>query len=184
MFAAVIVANVIAALFAFLGVGQVICYLTADERPTSATQFLFGLSAACWPLAVAVGIYLLVQIACWLEKLHFAGKNDTAAAKSSVGSVVSSAAPRAGKKTEENNGEDSDAPVFFKAVAPPPDPTSLSDEEMDVKSAAAFAASVDSSRKAEEDEAEHEDVERDVEDNTPPAVPEKPKSGLNFFKID
>ena len=73
MFAAVIVANVIAALFAFLGVGQVICYLTADERPASATQFLFGLSAACWPLAVAVGIYLLVQIACWLEKL-FAGE--------------------------------------------------------------------------------------------------------------
>lgn len=185
MFVAVIVANVIAALFAFLGVGQIICYLSADERPASATQFLFGLSNASWPLAVAVAIYLLVQIATWLEKLYFAGKNDSAAAKLADATPHHIPVARTGKK---ENTENSETPVFFKAEPVPaakPVPAPLPDDELDVKSAAAFAAAVDSARNNETEgqKADKHGTDDDWDDETP-VLPEKPKSGLSFFKID
>lgn len=182
MFAAVIVGNVIAALFAFLGVGQVICYLSAEARPVGAAAFMFGLSVAAWPLAVAVVIYLLVQIACWLEKLYFAaGKNDSSTQKETLGhSSAAASTPRFSKKDEVEGDDVSAAPVFFKATPPPP----AHDGEMDVKSAAAFAAAMDSARHAEEDEQKIVAPVGDDWDNEAPTMPEKTKSGLNFFKID
>lgn len=187
MFVAVILGNVVAALFAFLGVGQVICYLSAEARPAGAAAFMFGLSVAAWPLAVAVVIYLLVQVACWLEKLYFAGSTDSSAPK--VTGEALSRVPAAARHSKKEEEESPEAPVFFKATAPPPPPPAtvappIYEEEMDVKSAAAFAAAMDSARHAESEEHKIVTPVDDDWDNETPPVPEKPKSGLSFFKID
>ena len=192
MFVAVVAANVIAALFAFLGVAQVICFLAADARPQGAAPFIVGLSVASWPLAVAVLIYLLVQIACLLEKLYFAaGKSEQSAAKETAGSGFAvSSAPRFGKKDDVDGEETPEPPVFFKATTPaPPTPPAAPkhEEELDVKSAAAFAVAMDSARSSADEEStvvHHTDAEHDEWEDATPVVPEKPKSGLSFFKID
>lgn len=68
MFATVIVAHLLAVLFTFCGVVQ-LCVQLGGPRPESAGEFVGSLLLSCWPLAVAVLIELLVQIACMLEKL-------------------------------------------------------------------------------------------------------------------
>ncbi len=68
MFFSVIIAYVVAAVFAFCGaVNTVSCFMDA-QREEGYFRFIADLSVAMWPLAVAVIILMLVQIACKLER--------------------------------------------------------------------------------------------------------------------
>lgn len=189
MFFTIIAGNLVAALFAFCGLAQVILYLVSDERPASATQFVSGMLAAAWPLAVAGLLFLLVQIASLLEKIYLLRKSEgTLTAGGNGKTPAASALPTAPKKKKEPENREN---VFFRANAvPPPTPLAPTQEAdvMDVKAAAAFAVAVAAER---ENNVQHEtsdksDVKQTSEEKTDdaPVLPEKPKPALSFFKID
>lgn len=68
MFIATIAGYLVATLFAFCGLVSIGHVLTDLSAIKSASEFVTTLAVAAWPLAVAVAIYLLTQIAGLLQR--------------------------------------------------------------------------------------------------------------------
>ncbi len=68
MFFSVIAAYVIATAFAFCGVVKIAGCLMESEQGMGSFLFIENLVIAMWPLAVAMGLVMLVQIATQLER--------------------------------------------------------------------------------------------------------------------
>ncbi len=68
MFISVIAAYVLATAFAFCGVVNTVGYIAESQQGMGAFLFIQGLAVAMWPLAVAMLLVMLVQIACKLEQ--------------------------------------------------------------------------------------------------------------------
>ncbi len=73
MFFSVIAAYVIAAAFAFCGVINMITCISNATKDMGYPAFIAGLAIAMWPLAVAMALVMLVQIACLIERLIING---------------------------------------------------------------------------------------------------------------
>ena len=68
MFLASIAGYLVAVLFAFCGIANLVTFLSEPEAITNQTEFTTGLVQASWPLAVGVTIYLLTGIAGLLTR--------------------------------------------------------------------------------------------------------------------
>ena len=71
MYIAVIVGRVVAALFAFCGVVNILAYAGGVTKAMGYMNFIHGLAEAAWPLAVGITIWILVEAVLHLEKLVF-----------------------------------------------------------------------------------------------------------------
>ncbi len=70
MFFSVIIGYVVAVAFAFCGAAATVTYVMEAPHDTTYTFFLEGLAVKMWPLAVALALVLLIQIACQIERLR------------------------------------------------------------------------------------------------------------------
>ncbi len=164
MFIAVIVGNLLAVLFAFCGIVSVGGYVLGDKAASSAA-FAQGLAISAWPLGVAGTIYLLVQIACLLEK-QYMQRAESACASAVLPKKVSAA-----EKSKPAQQPATESGRFFRTDSPlPPSPPPPS-------------------ARAQEDSAQqikHSDTTSLIP--TPvaaePAAPKKPAHSLNFFRVD
>ena len=68
MFLASIAGYLVAVLFAFCGIVNLATFLSEPEAITNHSDFTTGLVQAAWPLAVAVAVCLLTEIAGLLTK--------------------------------------------------------------------------------------------------------------------
>lgn len=164
MFVAVIVGNVISALFAFCGLVLIGTYL-CGERPQSAEAFVSQIALNASPLAIAAVIYLLVQIAIWLEKIYMQRSGQLPGSESSIRPMV----PKRVASKSEQQAAPSDSGMFFRANAAP---THLDDEDDDDD--VLTAPAVSKAQPAEESAPEADEKK----------TPEPPRSDLNFFRID
>ena len=159
MFVAVIVGNLLAVLFAFCGVVSVCGYLGGEMSARTVTGMMQGLALSAWPLAVAGAIYLLVQIACMVEK--------KVAADTAEPEVRTKAEPvfDKAKKTKEEVAESG---RFFKAnpVPPPPPPSASTEADAAVTPKSDTTSLIPAPVAAEE------------------APPKKPAHSLNFFRVE
>lgn len=157
MFIVVIVAHLVAVLFSFCGVVQVGAFISGPTY-SSAGAFASALSIAAWPIAVAVAVEILIQIACMLEKLLIS--------RASVASVDAmpkkSKAQTAAKQQREQTSE---AGMFFRADRLPEQPVAPVVEEPI----------------AEEPKVEEKAA---VQPEEKVAEPEKKVPALNFFRVD
>ena len=71
MYIAVIVGRVVAALFAFCGVVNILAYAGGVTKAMGYMNFIRGLAEAAWPLAAGITIWILVEAVLHLEKLVF-----------------------------------------------------------------------------------------------------------------
>lgn len=157
MFVVVIVSHLLAVLFGFCGVvmlGSVLSGPTFD----SAGAFTLALACAAWPLALAGIIELLLQIACMLEKLVMQ--------KGGVAEGTTPAKPTPLKPVVKKPAEPASASGQFFRSNPVPEPPVVPPLE-EPKTAA------DEAKKNEPVKQEEEKKE-----------PEKPASGLSFFRVD
>lgn len=102
MYIAVIFGRVVAALFAFCGVVNIITVVGAMTRTMGYSNFIHGLAEAAWPLAVGITIWILVEAILHLEKLVFHA--DTAAVPVTL--------PR---KKQKAPAKQAAAPTYFNA---------------------------------------------------------------------
>lgn len=115
MFIAVIAGRVIAALFAFCGIVNIISYAGTVTRSMGYFKFIEDLAGAAWPLAAAATVWILVELLLQLEKLVML--NEAAS--------VPMAMPRKSKSTPApapaNGGvrKSEAAPSYFNAPAQP-----------------------------------------------------------------
>ncbi len=68
MFFAVIATYLVATAFAFCGIVRTVGYIKEAQPGMGSYVFIDGLTLAMWPLAVAMALVMLVQIACQLER--------------------------------------------------------------------------------------------------------------------
>ncbi len=68
MFLAVIATYAIATAFAFCGIVNTVGYIAQSQQGMGSYVFIEGLALAMWPLAVAAGLVMLVQIATQIER--------------------------------------------------------------------------------------------------------------------
>lgn len=101
MFFSVIIGYVLSALFAFVGVMQIVDYIKHMDRALGYGPFINGLAVSCIWLGVAVMLVLFIQIATFLEKLVLEGKKQSAA---DLGPV-----PMPPRGQEKNRGANADA---------------------------------------------------------------------------
>lgn len=102
MYIAVIFGRVVAALFSFCGVVNIITVVGAMTRTMGYSNFIRGLAEAAWPLAVGITIWILVEAILHLEKLVFHA--DTAAVPVTL--------PR---KKQKAPAKQAAAPAYFNA---------------------------------------------------------------------
>ena len=163
MFVAVIAGNLLAVLFAFCGIVSVAGYVLGDKA-TSSVAFAQGLAISASPLAVAGIIYLLVQIACLLEKLHMRAA-DAAFVPSALPKIASAV-----EKQKQPQAPASESGRFFKADSPlPPPPPST-------------PAAAESFAKQKKDSDTTSLIPTPVAAEVAP--PKKPAHSLNFFRVD
>lgn len=163
MFVAVIVGNLLAVLFAFCGIVNVCSYIVGDKA-ASAASFAFGLAVSSWPLAVAGMIYLLVQIACLLEKLCLQ-RTDAAYAAVAPAKCASSEPDKAKKPKAPAEA----SAQFFKAepLPPPPPPVTPLPAPANPPTSNSDTKSLIPTPAAPE-----------------PPRQKKPADSLNFFRVD
>lgn len=102
MYIAVIFGRVVAALFAFCGVVNIITVVGEMTRTMGYSNFIHGLAEEAWPLAVGITIWILVEAILHLEKLVFHA--DTAAVPVTL--------PR---KKQKAPAKQAAAPTYFNA---------------------------------------------------------------------
>lgn len=159
MFATVIVAHLLAVLFTFCGVVQ-LCVQLGGPRPESAGEFVGSLLLSCWPLAVAVLIELLVQIACMLEKMLLQ-KADPA--EKAVAERKMPFKPVTKKQSEPASASGQ----FFRANPVPPTPPAPTTPVVS------------------KPEPPVEPVKKEEVKETPAAEkPQKKESSLSYFRVD
>ncbi len=176
MFFAVIAAYVVATAFAFCGVVSMVSYIGAADRSMEYSAFLSGLVVAMWPIAVAMVLVLLTQIACLVEKwvLLWQIAQETAGPAETPKPKHPAAATPARAKAEEKP-----APTYFpcdniQAITPP-----LLEKEDEEKPAEATSAE-NSEQKANTPAAP---ASPDSPATQPPPARKK-EDGLSFFKLD
>lgn len=157
MFFVVIIAHLVAVLFAFCGLVQLGSFLS-EPNPSNAAvfgagAFAAGLAKAAWPIAVAIVVEIFIQIACMLEKLLIAR---------SSGDDVTATAPKAKVKpiVKKQSEQPSESGMFFRANRAPEPPAAPHVEEP-----------ITEEKKTEQVKAES-------------VVPEKKEPSLSFFKVD
>lgn len=158
MFFVVILGHLLAVLFGFCGVvslGSLLSGPTFD----SAGAFTMALAVASWPLAVAGIIELLVQIACMMEKQMLPGVFGT------TGAAPEKSAPFKPVIKKQQAEPASASGQFFRSNPVPESPVVPPLEEP--------KPSADEAKKNEPVKQEEEKKE-----------PEKPASGLSFFRVD
>lgn len=165
MFVAVIVGNLLAVLFAFCGIVCVGGYVCGDKAASSAA-FAQGLAESAWPLGVAGSIYLLVQIACLLEKLHL---------QRAEISFVPTPLPKKASPVENTKNKQepvSESGRFFKADSPLPPPSPPP------------APTPETQTKQNKDSDTTSLIPTPVAAEKETAPPKKPAHSLNFFRVD
>lgn len=114
MFIVVIVAHLVAVLFSFCGVVRVGASVSGTTY-SSAGEFAAALAIAAWPLAVAVAVEILIQIACMVEKLLIT--------RAAVTPVDTEAKKTKNKNVaKQQNEHPSEAGMFFRADRVPAQP--------------------------------------------------------------
>ena len=126
MYIAVIVGRVVAALFAFCGVVNILVYAGGVTKAMGYMHFIGGLAEAAWPLAVGITIWILVEAILHLEKLVFHADSN----------AIPVTIPRKKPKAAKQQGG---TPTYFNA--PPVSQPVASPAKADMKPAAAPAPS-------------------------------------------
>lgn len=179
MFLAVIMGYMVAAVFLFCGIANVIIYMQGIQQAMTATAFVNGLAMAMWPLAIAAAVFLLTQIAILLERQCIVAENP-AIAPSPV-PAPSSPVRTKGKSTGLSNlplpdpprpnfPQGNPAPAASTLPARPSSSSSLREAAAAAAIAAAAAASAPG-RPAPARPSSVNDDDKDPED-------------LTFFRID
>ncbi len=184
MFFSVIAAYVIAAAFAFCGVVGVFNYIAGfDRHAADYPTFLAGLAVSLWPLAVAIAIVMLVQVACLVERWILLWQMGQGSAP--VGGAAAPAArkkPAAAESVKKPEPREESAPTYFACedIAPAVKPPVMRDEP---KPAPAPKAEVPAEA---EDAAPAEAAPAPKAEEPAPAPVPAPKKdeGLSFFKLD
>lgn len=111
MFIGVILCNLIVVLLAFCGVVNVYNCLSAMEKEMGVDVFMKDFVPACTPLFMAACVYMLVQIACQIQRMNIELKmNRGSAVPGSSSPSASSGHGKAGKqrRTAEEAAENHD----------------------------------------------------------------------------
>ncbi len=158
MFLSVIVAYVIAATFAFCGAAGAVHYIMEAPEDMGYFPFIEGLAVAMWPLAFAVALLVLVQIATKLERWML------------LWTLAQAPTPAGGRPIAPRHPAPKPAPApstpapqvsYFGTVTPP-----LADDTLPAAPS-------------------HPEPEAQEEAPVPqPARPAEEQKGLSFFKLD
>ena len=175
MFLAVIAGYLVAALFAFCGLYNVIVFLTNLEQTAGATAFVNGTALAAWPLAVAAVVYILTRIAILLENQEI---------------ISSDFAEQQRSHTEELRPQTkrpiAPAPLpsgsyFHATPVAQPSPSITQPSHPRPAEAAPALDEVASIAASAAEEAEQEAAS--TEENTAPVIKRR-NDGLSFFRVD
>ena len=154
MYIAVILGRVVAALFAFCGVVNILAHVGNMTKTMGYPNFIHGLAVAAWPLAVGTVIWILVEAVLHLEKLVFHA--DSAAVPVTL--------PR--KKAKRPNKEST--PTYFNA--PPVSQPVPAPARADIRPAPAPAGDAAGGAAPEPEKPEAKPIPKD--------------DGMKFFKVD
>lgn len=169
MFLAVIAGYLVAALFAFCGVYNIIDFLAHLEKSAGASVFVNGTAMAAWPLAVAAVVYILTRIAILLEN---------------QGIIEEDIAARSNSITEAHH------PVTKRPAAPAPLPTGsyfhatpLTQPQAPIP-AATDAPALDEVANIAATAAEEAEIEAANSEEKVPPVIKRRNDGLSFFRVE
>lgn len=179
MFLAVIMGYVVAAVFLFCGIANVIIYMQGIQQTMTATAFVNGLALAMWPLAIAAAVFLLTQIAILLERQCIVAENP-AIAPAPVPATSSQVRTKGKKSTGLSNLPLPDPPrQDFPQGKPAPAATTLparpsSSSLREAAAAAAMAAAAAASAPGSPTPTRPASVNDD----------DKEQEDLTFFRLD
>lgn len=194
MFSAVIAGYLISALFVFCGFVNTYLYVSSIEQDMGVQNVMVGLCTAAWPLAVAVAVFLLTQMAILLERISIYAAmtpESTPAPKPVATGAAASGAATPGKRsplpplpTGSYFRADA-APTPAPAAAPAPQKKETHTAPAEPEPAAdMLAPSIDeiadiASAAAEEAAREAAEPGEEIK-----PVIKRHEGGLNFFRID
>ncbi len=174
MFFSVIAAYVLAAVFAFCGIVNVVTCISNAEQEMGYPLFLNTLTIAMWPLVVAIVLVLLVQIGCLVEKLPLLNAMKSIDAGDEKSTPAAPPAAPAARPVRE-------------AAAPTPVPTPAAAPAGTAQPAPLYSNTPEMSAVTPPmmtDEPAAPLAEEKPQESVPqqPAAPQQ--SGLSFFKLD
>lgn len=169
MFLAVIAGYLVAALFAFCGVYNIINFLAHLDKSAGASVFVNGTALAAWPLAVAAVVYILTRIAILLENQGIITADIVAQSNSITAAHL---------------------PMSKRPAAPAPLPsgsyfhaTPLTQPQVPIPTAADVPA-LDEVENIAATAAEEAEKEAAAPEKKAPSVIKRRNDGLNFFRVD
>lgn len=162
MFIAVILANCLAAVFAFGGIAELWFRFSAG-RPDSAEAFMHNVLASALYFVVSAVLLLLVQIAGFLENLYLERKEAATGVKSEK------SAPASPFKKKEQKPASASGEFFRAEPMPEPAPEPVPAAKQEAAPAVVEAAAP---------------TEKKEEEKTEEKEPVKTEPSLNFFRID